>query len=122
MMVMQITTGFCEEDQVWYGMCVGHIIRSVICDPEGNADAGGSAIMSIFFILFFRLGEIRPGHALGKTANVVLQRDILPFELVMVGLDHFDPFGQGVEAGLENHGMSWLSELAIRNLITKGPS
>lgn len=36
---------------VW--MCVGHMIRSVICDPEGNA--GGSASMSIFLSYFLDL-------------------------------------------------------------------
>jgi hypothetical protein len=42
------------------------------------------------------------GHIAGKTTDVVLEDLVLVFQLIVVGLDCVNAFGEGLERGLES--------------------
>lgn len=55
---------------------------------------------------FFALaGEVRPRHTPGQATDIVLQGDVLPFELVMIGFDKLDLFSESIQTRLQSSGV-----------------
>ena len=62
--------------------------------------------MLCFLSLLASCVEDSAGHGASEAADVVLEGIIVLFELLVVGLDVFDFFDEGIEAGLEFVGVA----------------